>query len=110
MPDAPIRPALPRKALGSTGLEVTTVGLGTGPIGQINGALEEDLAVQTIWAALEAGVNFIDTAPLYQRTASERLIGRALRERPDLAKGAIVETKVGHLPEPFDYSYDVSMR
>jgi len=72
--------------------------------------LDEDLAVQTIWAALEAGVNFLDTAPLYQNTASERLVGRALRERPDLVKGAIVETKVGHLPAPFDYSYDVSMR
>jgi D-threo-aldose 1-dehydrogenase len=110
MADAPSRTALPRKALGRTGLEVTTIGLGTGPIGQVNGVLDEDLAVQTVWAALEAGVNLLDTAPLYQNTASERLIGRALRERPDLAKNAIVETKVGHLPAPFDYSYDLSMR
>jgi D-threo-aldose 1-dehydrogenase len=96
--------------LGQTGLEVTTVGLGGGPIGQKDGVTNEDLGVQTVWAALEAGINLIDTAPLYQRYASERMIGRALRERPDLAKSAIVETKVGHLPEPFDYSYDVSMR
>ncbi len=104
------RTVLPRKMLGRTGLDVTTIGLGGGPIGQKDGVTNEDLGVQTVWAALEAGINFIDTAPLYQRHASERIVGRALRERPDLAKNAIVETKVGHLPEPFDYSYDVSMR
>jgi D-threo-aldose 1-dehydrogenase len=95
--------------LGKTGIEVTTVGLGCGPIGQVNGKLDEDVAVQTVWAAIEAGVTLIDTAPLYQHFASERLVGRALRERPDLAAKVTVETKVGHLPAPFDYSYDMAM-
>ena len=67
------------------------------------------MAVQTVWAGIEAGVTLIDTAPLYQRFASERLVGRALRERPDLAAKVTVETKVGHLPAPFDYSYDMAM-
>ncbi|HLZ08113.1 MAG TPA: aldo/keto reductase, partial [Chloroflexota bacterium] len=71
--------------------------------------LDEDVAVQTVWAAIEAGVSLIDTAPLYQHFASERLVGRALRERPDLAAKVTVETKVGHLPEPFDFSYDMAM-
>jgi D-threo-aldose 1-dehydrogenase len=96
--------------LGRTGIEVTTIGLGGGPIGQVGGKLDEQVAVDTVWAALEAGVNLIDTAPLYQNNASERLIGRALRERPDLAKNAIVETKVGHLPAPFGHTYDEAMR
>src|SRR5207248_1102634 len=78
-------------------------------IGTVNGKLDEDLAVQTVWAGIEAGVTLIDTSPLYQRFASERLIGRALRERPDLAARVTVETKVGHLPAPFDYSYDMAM-
>ncbi len=110
MPEANLRPAIPRKPLGRTGIEVTTVGLGGGPIGLVNGQLDEDVAVQTVWAAIESGVNLLDTAPLYLNTASERLIGRALRERPDLAKDVIVETKVGHLPAPFDYSYDMAMQ
>jgi D-threo-aldose 1-dehydrogenase len=109
MADAELRPELPRKLLGKTGIEVTIVGLGGGPIGTVNGKLDEDLAVQTVWAGIEAGVTLIDTSPLYQRFASERLIGRALRERPDLAAKVTVETKVGHLPAPFDYSYDMAM-
>ena len=110
MPDANLLPELPRKKLGRTGLEVTTIGLGGGPIGQQGGSPNEELAVQTVWAALEAGVTLIDTAPFYQNLNSERYIGRALRERPDLAKNVVVETKVGHLPDPFDYSYDITMR
>jgi len=101
---------LPRKTLGKSGVAVSTVGLGCAWLGSQNGVLDEDLALQTVWAALEAGVTLIDTAPLYLRGVSERIVGRALRERRDLARNAIVETKVGHLPAGFDYSYDMAMR
>jgi len=101
---------LNRKTLGRTGVEVTTVGLGCAYLGSVGDDFSEDRGLQTVWAALEAGVRLIDTAPLYQSTASERLIGRALKERPDLAADVVVETKCCRLREGSDYSYDAAMR
>jgi D-threo-aldose 1-dehydrogenase len=102
--------SLPRKTLGKTGIEVTTIGLGCGSIGRVDGVIDEDRGVQTVWAALEAGVTLIDTAALYLDTASERMVGRALRERPDLAQGVVVETKCCRHTAGTDYSYDAAMR
>ena len=111
------RARLPRKRLGKTGVEVTAVGIGTAWIGLktlIEGTsdryLDEDLAVSTLHAALEAGVGLIDTAALYINSRAEQLVARALRERPDLAAGVIVETKCCHLPDHSDFSYDGVMR
>jgi D-threo-aldose 1-dehydrogenase len=108
---------LPRKTLGKTGVQVTTVGIGTAWIGlstpmagTTDRHLDEDLAVRTIHAALENGVGLIDTAALYLSSESERLVARALRERPDLASGVVVETKCCRLPDRADYSYEGAMR
>ena len=103
------------KLLGRTGLEVPIVGLGTLFVGSRDrmggaGDLDEDLAAQTVVAAIEAGSTLIDTAPLYGGTICEKIIGRALRERPDLAAICTVTTKVGRLKEGMDYSYDAVMR
>jgi|GEM_PF-4879228 len=59
------------------------------------GDQDEELAAQTVIAAIEAGSTFVDTAPVYGGGISERAIGRALRERPDLAETATIVTKVG---------------
>lgn len=110
-------PALPRKKLGKTGVEVTTVGIGTAWIGMsttlentTSRHLDEDLAVRTIVAALESGVGLIDTAALYLSSRSEVIVGRALRERPDLARGVVVETKCCRLPDGSDYTFDGGLR
>ena len=106
------------KTLGRTGLDVSIVGLGTvftglpHPYLPGDGAdlIDEELGVQTIHAALEAGCTLIDTAPLYLGAMSEQIIGRALRERPDLAAQCIVTTKVGRLAEGRDYSFEAVLR
>ena len=109
--------------LGRTGLEVSIVGLGTAFLGirDPNQAAkaysggsgipaEEDLGVATVHAALEGGCTLIDTAPLYCQTRSESSIGRALRERPDLAAECTVTTKVGQLFAGVDHSREAVLR
>ncbi|MEX1019616.1 MAG: aldo/keto reductase [Litorilinea sp.] len=110
------------KILGRTGLDVTIVGLGTAftgiPVLNPNAAsyeeiianMDEDLGVQTVHAALGAGCTLIDTAALYGGGLAERIIGRALRERPELAQRCIVTTKAGRTVDGYDYSYDGIMR
>jgi aryl-alcohol dehydrogenase-like predicted oxidoreductase len=96
-PDRPEEHML-RNRLGSSDLEITAVGLGTAPIGShpswsINwGRQDEREAVRTIHAALDAGVNWIDTAPFYGWGRAETLVGTALRHRRD---DVLVFTKCG---------------
>jgi D-threo-aldose 1-dehydrogenase len=104
-----------KRTLGRTGLEVPTIGIGTGFLGGRNASgepceLDEELGVQTVIEAIEAGCGLIDTAPLYGQSKSETMIGKALRLRPDLKAGLIVTTKVGQTVNGRDYSYDAIMK
>ena len=82
---------LARMPYGNTGLEVTRIALGGFPLGAVNRARGWDpytaegraLAIRTVHAALDAGINVIDTAPGYGDGHSEPLIGEALRGRRD---------------------------
>ena len=102
------------RVLGRTGLQVSALGLGAAYIGLPGpGEPRDEAEVQrgkeTIWAAIEAGCRLIDSAAGYGRGGSERLIAAAFGERPDLAAGVLVTTKVGHLPG-HDGTYDMAMR
>jgi len=81
---------LQRTVLGRTGLEVGVAGLGCGGHSRLGMArgMSEDEAADVVRAALDAGVNLIDTAALY---GTEGAVGRALRGRRD---EAVVSTKV----------------
>jgi aryl-alcohol dehydrogenase-like predicted oxidoreductase len=79
------------------GAEVFPIGLGGMPM-SLSGRPPEERSVRTIHAALDAGVNLIDTADSYcvddsEAGHNERLIARALRGRRD---GVLVATKGGH--------------
>jgi aryl-alcohol dehydrogenase-like predicted oxidoreductase len=76
-----------RRALGS--LEVSTVGVGCNNFGA---RLDQAAATKVVNAALDAGVNFFDTADIYGATESERFLGKALGAR---RAEAIVATKFG---------------
>jgi D-threo-aldose 1-dehydrogenase len=91
------------RRLGKTELLVTEVGLGGAPLAR-EGVADED-ALQTVWTAIEAGVNLVDTSPHYGLGRSETLIGRALAERPELKEGLILSTKTGHYGGEKDYTY-----
>ena len=68
------------RVLGKTGLHVSRLCLGTMTFGA---KVAEDDAVGIIHAALDAGVNFIDTANIYVRGRSEEIVGKALAGRRD---------------------------
>jgi aryl-alcohol dehydrogenase-like predicted oxidoreductase len=81
-----------RRQLGYTDLKLTTVGLGTWAIGgpwQFGwGPQDDGDAIAAILAALELGINWIDTAPIYGCGHSEELVGKALKQtsqRPFIA-------------------------
>ena len=66
---------LDRKTLGSTGLEVTRLGLGCASLGGLYGDISEEQATQVVQRALTLGLNLVDTAPLYGAGKSERRLG-----------------------------------
>ena len=74
--------ALPRRALGRTGVEVTVLGLGTGPMGHRNGN-NPDLPtlVEAFGEAIDRGITYVDTARNYG--PSEVALGEVLRTRRD---------------------------
>ena len=66
------------RTLGNTGLKVSAVGLGTNRFG---GKVDFATVNEILSAALDAGINFLDTADIYQKGRSEESIGEALKGR-----------------------------
>jgi aryl-alcohol dehydrogenase-like predicted oxidoreductase len=83
------------RPLGRTGVRVSPLCLGAFNFG---GATPENEAVEIIHAALDGGINFIDTADYYNAGESERIVGKALRGR---RAGVVLATKF-HFPMPGD--------
>ncbi len=77
------------RALGRTGMDVSELGLGAGPLG--GDEIDDASAVSLIHAALDLGITLIDTAPSYGH--SELRIGYALRGRRDRV---VLSTKLGY--------------
>jgi len=68
--------------LGSTNMRVSAISFGAWAIGGAWGAVDDEVSLQALRAALDAGMNFIDTADVYGDGRSERLVARVRRERP----------------------------
>lgn len=78
-----------------TDLNVSRIGLGTWAIGGwLWGGTDEKTSIRTIHAALEKGINLIDTAPVYGFGVSEEIVGKAISEYKNREEIAIA-TKVG---------------
>ncbi|MDK8190418.1 aldo/keto reductase [Paenibacillus sp. UMB7766-LJ446] len=77
------------RRLGSSGLRVSALGLGTNAFGK---RADDPTSIRIIHAALDQGINFIDTANIYAGTESERIIGQALTGRRE---NAVLATKAG---------------
>ncbi|MFZ6708593.1 aldo/keto reductase [Undibacterium sp. TC9W] len=70
------------RTLGKTGIKVSPYCLGAMMFGAVGNADHED-SIRIIHKALDAGINFIDTADFYSRGESEEIVGKALKGRRD---------------------------
>jgi L-galactose dehydrogenase/L-glyceraldehyde 3-phosphate reductase len=66
------------RTLGRTGLSVSQVGLGGAGLGHAWGETTDDDCIDTVRRAVELGVNFFDTSPMYGRGRSEENLGKGL--------------------------------
>lgn len=84
-----------RRRFGTTGFEISTVGLGTWAIGgEMWGGQDDARSFDAIAAALDHGINWIDTAPIYGFGHSESIVGKALTQLGS-ARRPLVFTKFG---------------
>ena len=67
------------RRLGRSGVEVSRLGMGTIPLGNLYVGLSDREAEETVEHALALGVRYIDTAPAYGYGLAEERVGRALR-------------------------------
>jgi 1-deoxyxylulose-5-phosphate synthase len=81
-----------RNRLGGSDLIVSEIGLGCMSLG-----IEDEKALSIIHEALEQGINFLDTADLYDAGRNEELVGKAIKHR---RSEVIVATKVGNRRVP----------
>ena len=103
----PSTSATPSVALGATGLRVFPIALGCMGMSGMYGAADEQESIATIHAALDRGVDLLDTGDFYGMGHNELLIGRALRDRRDRAR---VSVKFGALRGPDGSFHGVDTR
>ncbi|NLV01537.1 aldo/keto reductase [Haloferax volcanii] len=87
------------RPLGTTGFDVSEIALGTWQLGGSWGSVTDDEAYDAIEAALDAGIDFLDTADVYGDGDSERRIGDVLADRDD---DVTVATKAGRRLDPHE--------
>ena len=97
-----------KRPLGRTGLEVTSVCVGTSALGsfpaQYGYEVDTETAVETIKRVFDGPLNFIDTSNEYGGGDSERRIGQAIAEAGGVPDGFVLATKVDPIPGTTDFS------
>ncbi|MEU9412459.1 aldo/keto reductase [Streptomyces sp. NPDC048281] len=89
------------RTLGSTGPQVSALGLGCMGMSALYGEADRAESIATVHAALDAGVTLLDTGDFYAMGHNEMLIGEALRTAPaGLREKALTSVKFGALRDP----------
>ena len=95
-----------QRILGKTGRPVSIIGLGTWQLGADWGQVDQADAVAVLEGAVEAGVNFFDTADVYGDGRSEQIIGSFLKANPEL--NVTVATKMGRRMDQVPENYNLA--
>src|ERR671930_2199864 len=92
----------PRRSLGRTGFVATRIGQGD----VADRSIPKERCVAIVRRALDAGVNVVDTAPMYEDGYSEEIVGEAMRGRRD---GILLVDKIDDLDVPVTPQLDASL-
>src|SRR5688500_5925329 len=85
---------IPRRRLGRGGPEISAIGLGCMGMSEFYGTADEAESIATIHAAIDRGLDFLDTADMYGVGRNEELVGRAIADRRDRV---FLATKFGNV-------------
>ena len=88
---------IPRRTLGQQGLEVSAIGLGCMGMSDFYGPSDEATNLRVLNAAVDIGINFLDTSDAYGVGANERLLAQVLKTRRE---EIVLATKFGYLRAP----------
>jgi aryl-alcohol dehydrogenase-like predicted oxidoreductase len=88
---------IPRRRLGCQGPEVSAIGLGCMSMSEFYGSANETTNSSVLNAALDIGINFLDTADVYGMGDNERLLGKVLKAR---RAEVVLATKFGQMRSP----------
>ena len=81
------------RPVGSTGLNLSRIGFGSAPIGDLKRAPSDETSRALLQQVWDAGIRYFDTAPFYGSGLSERRVGDFLRDKP--RDSYVLSTKVG---------------
>lgn len=85
------------KELGNTGLKISEIGYGASSLGGVFHSFDEGRGIDSVFAAIDAGINFIDVSPYYGHYKAETVLGKALKQIP--RDKYFLSTKVGRYGE-----------
>jgi aryl-alcohol dehydrogenase-like predicted oxidoreductase len=85
---------MPKRRLGSSGIEVSAIGFGCMSLSGVYGASNDDDGIALIHEAIEAGITLIDTSDMYGFGHNEELVGKAIKGR---RSEIVLATKFGNL-------------
>ena len=88
---------LEQRAIHGTDVKVSRLSLGTAPLGGLFKSVAESESDSVIHEALNSGINYIDTAPLYGYGVGEKRVGRGIK---GFSPAPVISTKVGRLLRP----------
>jgi len=96
------------RELGKTGLKVPVLSYGASSLGGVFHSIKESEAIQSVFTAVEHGLNFIDVSPYYGHYKAETVLGKALKELP--RESFILSTKVGRYGKDGVNTWDYSAK
>jgi aryl-alcohol dehydrogenase-like predicted oxidoreductase len=86
--------SIPKRSLGSSGIEVSAIGLGCMSLSGVYGASSDDEGVAVIDEALDRGITLLDSSDMYGFGHNEELVGKAIKGR---RSDVVLATKFGNL-------------
>ena len=94
------------RELGKTGMKLSAIGFGASSLGGVFHDFEEAKGIEAVFAAIDAGINFIDVSPYYGYYKAETVLGKALKDIP--RDKFFLSTKVGRYGEDGHNTWEFS--